>query len=396
MTPYLLVANAFTPSGGMERANHALALYLARRGGPVHLVGHGASADLLAFDNVRFHHAPRPLRADLLGMPLVDWMGRFWARRIAKTGGRVIVNGGNCLWGDVNWVHYVHAAWGSGWKRRWFMRDERRALRRARLIVSNSGRTTIDLVERLGVDKKRVVTLFLGVDAERFCPPSDQQREAFRREMGWQPDEKVVAFVGAASDRRKGLDRLMAAWRKLEGENIWRLVTVGANGPLICERVQWLGFRPDIENVLAGCDLVAAPSRYESYGLGVHEALCLGTPAMVARAAGVAEQYSEALRPLLLENVEDAGEIARRLRHWAANRESYRAATLALSTALRRRDWNAMAKEFIDLVEKRQTADRSMIQQEAPAQSEFGLRGRRRLESRIPEARTQPSEADVL
>jgi glycosyltransferase involved in cell wall biosynthesis len=396
MTPYLLVANAFTPAGGMERANHALALYLARRGGHVHLVGHGASADVLAFENVRFHRAPRPLGADLLGMPLVDWIGRFWARRIARIHGRVIVNGGNCLWGDVNWVHYVHAAWGSGWKRRWFMRDERRALRRARLIVSNSDRTTADLVERLGVDEKRVRTLFLGVDAERFCPPGAGEREAFRREMGWRPDEKVVAFVGAASDRRKGLDRLMAAWRKLEGEKDWRLVTVGANGPEAGERIQWLGFRPDIEKVLAGCDLVAAPSRYESYGLGVPEALCLGTPAMVAKAAGVAEQYSETLRPLLLEDVEDAGEIARRLLHWAANRDSYRAATLALSSALRRRDWNVMAKEFIDLVEERRTADRSMIQQEAPAGSEFGLRGRRLLESRIPQAPMQPSEADVL
>jgi glycosyltransferase involved in cell wall biosynthesis len=276
------------------------------------------------------------------------------------------------------------------------MRDERRALRRARLIVSNSGRTTADLVERLGVDEKRVRTLFLGVDAERFCPPGAGEREAFRREMGWRPDEKVVAFVGAASDRRKGLDRLMAAWRNLEGEKDWRLVTVGANGPETGERIQWLGFRPDIEKVLAGCDLVAAPSRYESYGLGVHEALCLGTPAMVAKAAGVAEQYSEALRPLLLEDVEDAGDIARRLLHWAANRDSYRAATLALSSALRRRDWNVMAKEFIDLVEERRTADRSMIQQEAPAGSEFGLRGRRLLESRIPQAPMQPSEADVL
>ena len=24
---------------------------------------------------------------------------------------RVVVNGGNCAWPDINWVHAVHAAW---------------------------------------------------------------------------------------------------------------------------------------------------------------------------------------------------------------------------------------------------------------------------------------------
>ena len=33
------------------------------------------------------------------------------ARLVGAKGARVVVNGGNCRWGDVNWVHYVHAAW---------------------------------------------------------------------------------------------------------------------------------------------------------------------------------------------------------------------------------------------------------------------------------------------
>jgi glycosyltransferase involved in cell wall biosynthesis len=379
----------------MERANHALALHLAQRGGPLHLVGHQVSPDVLAFENVRFHRAPRPLNADLLGMPLVNWIGRYWARRISATGGRVIVNGGNCPWGDVNWVHYVHAAWGSGWKRRWFMWDEQKAIKQAKLIISNSLRTTADLVETMGADKKKIATVCLGVDADRFCPPADSRRAALRRQMGWADDEKVVLFVGAASDRRKGLDRLLAAWQNMDSKEKWRLVTIGANGPRNGRNVQWLGFRSDIENILGACDLVAAPSRYESYGLGVHEALCMGTPAMVAAGAGVAEQYPTALRPLLLKNVEDEGQITACLKQWAAHQPEYRAAALALSAVLRRRDWNTMAKEFMDQIEKRRTVDRPMMQQEA-AKPRFGLPKPSLLESRTPEPAIQPSEADVL
>jgi glycosyltransferase involved in cell wall biosynthesis len=396
MTPYLIVASAFTPTGGMERANHALALHLAQLGGPLHLVGHHASPGILAFENVRFHRAPRPLNADLLGMPLVNWIGRHWARRISAAGGRVIVNGGNCPWGDVNWVHYVHAAWGSGWKRRWFMWDERRAIRRANLIISNSARTTADLVDKLGTDKNRIATVYLGVDADRFCPPTDRRRADLRRQLGWRPDEKVILFVGAASDRRKGLDRLIAAWQNVGGEEKWRLVTVGANGPRDVRNAQWLGFRPDIENILCACDLVAAPSRYESYGLGVHEALCMGTPAMVAASAGVAEQYPPALRPLLLKDVEDSRQIAACLKHWAARQNDYRAAALALSALLRRRDWNAMAAELIDVIEKRDAADQPIMSADGSRKMAGGFHKSALPRTLTAEPGLQPTEADVL
>ena len=58
VTPWLLVAGDFTPFGGMDAANHALARYLAARG-EVHLVTHRASADLAALPAIT-PHRPRP------------------------------------------------------------------------------------------------------------------------------------------------------------------------------------------------------------------------------------------------------------------------------------------------------------------------------------------------
>ena len=47
----------------------------------------------------------------MLGDPLLDRAGRAVARRLAGEGARVVVNGGNCRWFDVTWVHYCHAAY---------------------------------------------------------------------------------------------------------------------------------------------------------------------------------------------------------------------------------------------------------------------------------------------
>jgi glycosyltransferase involved in cell wall biosynthesis len=319
-----------------------------------------------------FHRVGKPLGKDLLGMPPLDRVGRWWARRIAARGGRVIVNGGNCPWPDVNWVHYVHAAWGSGWKRRLFMRDERRALQVARLIIANSEQTRRDLVEKAGVDPQRVRTVFYGVDAEQFTPPTDADRLAARRRLGWAPTGTTLAFIGALGDRRKGFDTLFDAWRQLAGRRGWeaRLAVMGVGAELEAWKsraqaaglgsIEFMGYRSDVPQVLRGCDALVAPTRYEAYGLGVHEALCCGMPALVSARAGVAEQYSPELRDLLIADPDDAAALAGQLWKWHERRMNYRTAALRLSESLRRRTWDQMAREIVEAAEESEGADGPM------------------------------------
>jgi hypothetical protein len=59
MKPYLLVTGDFVRTGGMDRANFALADYLARQGGEVHLVAHRVDPQLLSYSNVQFHRVPK-------------------------------------------------------------------------------------------------------------------------------------------------------------------------------------------------------------------------------------------------------------------------------------------------------------------------------------------------
>lgn len=374
MGPWLLVTGDVGRRGAMDRAHLALAEYLSRRGEEVHLVAHSASEEFLSLPGVRFHVAPKLAGSVALGSPVLDGVGRYWARRLSARGARVVVNGGNCLWGDVNWVHYVHAAYtptfgARGWRplarrlvHEGYQWAERAAFARARLLIANSERTAEDL-RRLGVPAERIRVVYCGVEGERFRPPSEAEREAVRAERGWRPEQPVVAFVGALGDGRKGFDTVYRAWAELHRRRGWEGVLVvmgsGAELPAWRERaraeglssIQFLGFRTDVARLLAGCDALVAPTRYESYGLGVVEALCTGLPAFVSRGAGVAERYPPALRPLLLEDPEDASALASALVGWAARRESVRAGLLGLSEVLRREDWRYMAERFVSCVE---------------------------------------------
>jgi glycosyltransferase involved in cell wall biosynthesis len=365
--PWMLVAGDFTPLGGMDRANHALARYLARRD-EVHLVTHRAWPDLAALPRVSVHAVPRPLGSHLLGGPLLARAGvRVWSA-LEASGVRAVVNGGNCPLPTVNWVHYLHAAYtpdtpGSAARRlksslaaRHDLASERTALEVADLVICNSRRTRDDVVERIGIEPGRVRVVYYGSDPDRFSPVDEPARRRAKAALGCRGDRPLVGFVGALGDRRKAFDRLFEAWTGLCRSPAWDadLLVVGDGAELpawrrraatrgVSDRIRFMGFRDDIPDVLAALDGLAHPARYEAYGLAVHEAICRGVPAIVSARAGVAEQFPAELGDLLVQNVEDAGELAERLSAWRRHLERWRERVVPLSARLRARTWDTMA-----------------------------------------------------
>jgi glycosyltransferase involved in cell wall biosynthesis len=234
----------------------------------------------------------------------------------------------------------------------------------ARLVIANSERTRRDLIDRLGVPPGRVHTVYYGADPERFRPPAPEERAAARARLGWAESDgrPAAAFVGALGDERKGFDTLFAAWRRLARDPGWdaRLLVVGAGAMLpawraraaeegLGDSVRFLGFRDDVPAVLAACDLLVSPARYEAYGLNVQEALCCGLPAIVSADAGVAERYPGPLRELLLPDPDDPADLARRIAAWRADPGPLRSAVADLGRALRARPWDRCAAEIVAL-----------------------------------------------
>ena len=181
-----------------------------------------------------------------------------------------MVNGGNCFWGDVNWAHYVHAAYRPGRPRRLldklkldlrrakFLADERHCFPNARMIISNSIRTKRDLVAHCGIDEGKIKVVYYGTDPENLYPARLQEKPSLRRALGWKADSRAKAiFVGALSDDRKGFDLLIEAWQELCTDSAWNvdLVVVGgglgipkwkarvASNLALRDRVTFMGFR---------------------------------------------------------------------------------------------------------------------------------------------------------
>ena len=387
---FALVAEDFRRHGGMDRPNYELAWHLAEReGAAVELIAHRVEPPLRDHPRVRWHAVPRPLGRDLLGQPLLARTGRRVAREVAAAGGRVVVNGGNCPpgggWGgDVNWVHFVHAACPpprtfrpaaalrAATFGRWHRHTERRAFDAAGLVLTNSDRTTHDLERCYGPLSAALRRVYLGVDRHDFRPPSRTERAAARAAFDITGDRPVAAFVGGlAADRRKGFDVLYEAWCRLSvlggsgRDEHWdgRLIVAGAGADReifqaaaaqdgLTGSIRFLGYTDRVPQLLAAADLLVAPTFYEPYGLGVHEALCRGVPAVVTETAGVAERYPPDLAHLLLPAPPTADGLVERLRVWRGRREETTAAVRDLSERLRARDWEAVAAEIAALIRR--------------------------------------------
>ena len=376
-TTWVLVAGGFHERGGMDRANAALAIYLLDGGAAVHLVGHDIDASVIRRGRAVVHRVPRPRGMPLLAERMLDRTGRSVAAAVtaADPGARVVVNGGNCRWPDINWVHAVHAAWPvrddgspcwSRWRNRRLKRAARQreaaALSRARIVVANSQTTAAALAEHTPVDPRVIRTIYLGSEPG-WDTPDPLERGRARAALGVEGTEPVVLFVGAlGSDINKGFDVLWGAWDQLVRGGAWdaRLVVAGAGWRVAewrrqAERsrasggVRFLGFTSDMHQVLAAGDLLVSPVRYEAYGLNVHEALCRGVPVMVSAAAGVVERFEPEMRDAILPSQVTPEALALRLQAWRRDMDGWRSRAAATAERLRARTWRDMAAEFVEI-----------------------------------------------
>ena len=371
---WLVATGDFAAHGGMDRANQALAAWLAREGRDVHLVAHRVAAELASSPRVTVHTVARPLGAHLAGAPLLARAARR-VRRSLPPGARVLMNGGNGADGVPTWVHYLHAAYApdvavsvrtrvsASLGRRYYLGREAAALAAAPLIICNSRATAADVQRHYAVPPARTRVIYYGIDAATFAPAGERERREQRASLGIAGDRPVVVFIGALGDRRKGFDLLFDAWRTLCAGRGWdaTLIVVGAG----VEQARWaaraeaaglkdvrvLGFRSDVPQLLAAADLLVHPARYEAYGLGVHEAICRGVPAIVPAHAGVAERFTPELAPLVLPADPTSDDVAAALRRWSTDPAAWRARIAPLSETFRARTWDDMAADIAGAVE---------------------------------------------
>lgn len=153
---------------------------------------------------------------------------------------------------------------------------------------------------------ERIEVLYPGVDTSRFHPDVDGLRVRF--EANLKRDVPVVGLVARFQDV-KGHDVFQDVARQValqipearfivagehtqsSADNVYkrRILQVLETDTILRSRLQYLGFRDDVERVIAAADVMVCTSHFESYGISNVEAMASGKPVVSSNRGGPSE-----------------------------------------------------------------------------------------------------------
>ncbi len=246
------------------------------------------------------------------------------------------------------------------------LRTEKRLLTLADGIIAANPDERADLIWHMGVPTEKVCTIPPGVDLDLFRP---LPREESRVRAGLDLGRPVVLFVGRI-DPIKGIDTLIEAAEiilsrgTLSPQPLFAIVggdleddvpvghlakvaeAISARG--IADHFRLLGSQPQDELpwYYSAADVVAVPSRYESFGLVAVEALACGVPVVASRAGGLRFTIDEGIAGLLVKpQFPDA--LAGGLEAILGDDALRAAMASAARPSVERYDWTSIAQQMM-------------------------------------------------
>ena len=198
------------------------------------------------------------------------------------------------------------------------------------IVVSESQRGVV--AKQLNLPAEKLTVVLNGVDAEKYSPPTFEQRERFRSEFGIKNDVKAVVCAGRVV-KPKGQDLFAEAALQLlkEMDNVQFIVCgevdkvndeqrayidqikrrIASAG--LEQKILFHGFVEDIAKCFSAADVVVVPSRIEPFGLVAAEAMACGTPVVVADAGALPEVVDFGKCGIVVKK-DDPSDLARGIR----------------------------------------------------------------------------------
>jgi len=365
-----LIARRFDPAGGgterdlivtaqcLAEAGHDITVYTAEARGPANrwrVIQIGSRWPRGPLRLMRFAwEAPAQARRD--GAELVLSFARAVGADILRSGGG---------------AHSAYLRAAQRWRGNWAVAAMRlRPYHRAQIIVERSAfkspvlRRAIavsqlvrtQLIDEFGLDSDKAVTLYNGVDLERFHPSSLAERARFRQMYEVETGAPVVAFVGNGF-ARKGLGPLLEAWPAIESRPYLLVAGIDrsalryirlAHRLGVGSRVRFLGAVREIEQLFQAADAFALPSFFEPFGNVVMEAMAGGLGVLASVQSGVAELLPAAMRPFVVKDPANPAEIAERLTALLQTRRQFEEIVRGAAEA---HPWSGYSAGLLEIVE---------------------------------------------
>lgn len=231
-------------------------------------------------------------------------------------------------------------------------------------LVASTPAEATELVELYGADPARVHVVEPGVDLDRFAPVGPDERAAARRALGLPADRDVVLFAGRVQ-ALKAPDVLVHALGVLRatGRPVPLLVVLGGpSGRSTAVReltalaqvagvddsvlVRPPATRDELPTWYHAADVVAMPSRSESFGLVAAEAQAAGVPVVAAAVGGLRTIVDHGVSGVLVRG-HDPRRWADELAGLLGDRARLAAYSAAARGSAERFGWDATADQLL-------------------------------------------------
>lgn len=227
------------------------------------------------------------------------------------------------------------------------------------VIVCFSKEEEETLLKYYPKQRGRIEVIPNGVDTERFAP-NQESRTRTRASLGIQSDHFCLIFVGHEF-RRKGLDIAIDALSYLPERA--HLIVVGGSAKSEIEaskkyaaskgldsRVQFLGTRRDVDDLMRAADAFVLPTHYETWALVGLEAMACGTPVLMTEVGGIKDYVRDGENGYFIQRTpEDVAQKAKKLIN--AQDQIYAMRAHARKTAINY-SWPLIAEKYIRLIRR--------------------------------------------
>lgn len=181
------------------------------------------------------------------------------------------------------------------------------ALEARTVILTLTSRQQAEYEACYQTPSERFIMMPPNLSPDRRRPANANEiRAEIRNHLGLSPEQQLLLHVGSAF-QTKGLDRSLRALASLPDSLLSQtvLAVVGSNKHKaawerrarkqgIHSQIRFLGLRDDIMALMMGADLLLHPSRRDSAGMVLLEALVAGLPTIATAACGYAFHINQA------------------------------------------------------------------------------------------------------
>ena len=230
------------------------------------------------------------------------------------------------------------------------------------MILPVSSLVKDELLKLYNIPESKIRVIHPGVSKDRFSALDQETcREKVRREHGLSQNDIVVLFVGMNFEIKrlelvlKGIADLVSREQK---DSKLKLFVVGKGEterylPMarelgIANRVVFTGVTQEVEKYYLASDIFAMPSRFDTFGLAVLEAMMAGLPVIISGRVGAKDLIDSGVQGFVLADDPSTFDFSERLAFLMKKENCMKMGENAREIALRH-TWDKTADQVADL-----------------------------------------------